>query len=138
MFDPEASIILDELRARLRAMDDGMLARWGASAAYMCTPEANLGAAPRQGVRRATPGSPGGMAKAPSEDFLENRCAPRNDPPPQLGMKLEPKRMVHKTGLTGIIMRAYNIDESQFTALAKTVFPFCATPTDQPGDKPQH
>jgi hypothetical protein len=35
-------------RARLLAMDDAMLARWGASAAYMCKPEANLGAQPRQ------------------------------------------------------------------------------------------
>ena len=48
MFDPVASLDLDELRARLRAMDDRMLKQWGKSAAYMCTPEANLGAPPRE------------------------------------------------------------------------------------------
>jgi hypothetical protein len=48
MFDPVASLNLDELRARLRVMDDGMLKVWGAAAARMCTPEANLGALPRE------------------------------------------------------------------------------------------
>ena len=48
MFDPDSPLDLDQLRARLRAMSDRMLAHWGASAAYMCTPEANFGAPPRQ------------------------------------------------------------------------------------------
>ena len=48
MFDPDSPLDLDQLRARLRARSDRMLAQWGASAAYMCTPEANFGAPPRQ------------------------------------------------------------------------------------------
>ena len=48
MFDPSTGIDLDELRARLRAMDDRMLRVWGAAAARMCTPEANLGAPARE------------------------------------------------------------------------------------------
>ena len=48
MFDPEASLNLDELRARLRVMDDRMLRVWGAAAARLCRPESNLGAPPRQ------------------------------------------------------------------------------------------
>jgi hypothetical protein len=47
MFDPATGIDLDELRARLRAMDDRMLKQWGKSAARMCSPAVNLGAAPR-------------------------------------------------------------------------------------------
>jgi hypothetical protein len=43
VFDPEALLNLEELRA----MDDGMLKRWGV-AAHMCTPEANLGGPPRE------------------------------------------------------------------------------------------
>jgi hypothetical protein len=38
MFDPSTGIDLDELRARLRAMDDRMLKQWGKSAARMCSP----------------------------------------------------------------------------------------------------
>ena len=67
MFDPEPAVDLDQLRARLRATNDGMPARWGASAAYMCTPEANLGAPPREVFVLATSGSTGGMATAASE-----------------------------------------------------------------------
>src|SRR5215472_15886891 len=44
MFDPEATIDLDALRARLRAMNDQMLRRWEEAAARLCRPEANLGA----------------------------------------------------------------------------------------------
>jgi hypothetical protein len=47
MFDLNSGLDLDRLRARLRAMDDRMLKRWGQSAAYMCSPSANLGAEPR-------------------------------------------------------------------------------------------
>ena len=47
MFDPDSPLDLDQLRARLHAMSDPALARWGAAAAYMCTPEANFGAPPR-------------------------------------------------------------------------------------------
>ena len=47
MFDPATGIDLDELRARLRAMDDRMLKHWGQSAAHMCSAVANLGAEPR-------------------------------------------------------------------------------------------
>jgi hypothetical protein len=48
MFDPEAPLNLDQLRARLRAMDDRMLKQWGAAAARLCSPESNRGAPPRQ------------------------------------------------------------------------------------------
>jgi hypothetical protein len=48
MFDPEASLNLDALRARLRAMNDQMLLRWGEAAARLCRPEANLGVPPRE------------------------------------------------------------------------------------------
>ena len=47
MFDPSTGINLDELRARLFAMDDRMLKHWGKSAARICSPEVNRGAAPR-------------------------------------------------------------------------------------------
>jgi hypothetical protein len=47
MFDPAIGIDLDELRARLHAMDDRMLKQWGKSAARMGSPAVNLGAAPR-------------------------------------------------------------------------------------------
>jgi hypothetical protein len=46
MFDPASRLDLDGLRVRLRGMDDRMLKRWGQSAAYMCSPSANLGAEP--------------------------------------------------------------------------------------------
>jgi hypothetical protein len=36
------------LRARLRRMSDRELRRFGKSARYMCSPEANLGKAPRR------------------------------------------------------------------------------------------
>jgi hypothetical protein len=47
MFDPEANLDLDRLRTRLAKMTDVELKRFGRSAAYMCTPQANLGAEPR-------------------------------------------------------------------------------------------
>jgi hypothetical protein len=48
MFDPEAPLDLDELRARLRAIDDRMLKRWGAAAARLCSPKSNRGDPPRE------------------------------------------------------------------------------------------
>ena len=50
MFDPEASLDLDALRARLLAMIDQMLLRWGEAAARLCRPEANLGAPRREAL----------------------------------------------------------------------------------------
>ena len=47
MLDPEANLDLDELRGRLVKMTDASLKSFGKSAAYMCTPGANLGAEPR-------------------------------------------------------------------------------------------
>jgi hypothetical protein len=47
MFDPEANLDLDQLRARLAKMTDVELRSFGQSAAYMCSPEANLGTKPR-------------------------------------------------------------------------------------------
>jgi hypothetical protein len=48
MFDPATGIDLDELRDRLRAMDDRMLKQWAQAAARLCSPESNRGAPPRQ------------------------------------------------------------------------------------------
>ena len=48
MFDPEASLDLDALRAHLRVMSDQMLLRWGEATARLCRPEANLGVPPRE------------------------------------------------------------------------------------------
>jgi hypothetical protein len=47
MFDPEANLDLDQLRTRLANMTDVELRSFGQSAAYMCSPEANLGTEPR-------------------------------------------------------------------------------------------
>jgi hypothetical protein len=47
MFDPEANLDLDQLRARLANMTDVELKQFGQSAAYMCSPEANMGTEPR-------------------------------------------------------------------------------------------
>ena len=47
MFDPEANLDLDQLRTRLAEMTDVGLRSLGESAAYMCSPEANLGTEPR-------------------------------------------------------------------------------------------
>ena len=44
----EHELDLEALRARLRRMGDRELLRFGKSARYMCTPEANLGKEPRQ------------------------------------------------------------------------------------------
>jgi hypothetical protein len=47
-FATERPLDLDTLRARLRAMDDEALARFGRAVAYLCKPEANHGKPPRQ------------------------------------------------------------------------------------------
>jgi len=44
----ENGLDLEALRARLRRMTDRELLRFGKSARYMCSPEANLGKQPRQ------------------------------------------------------------------------------------------
>jgi hypothetical protein len=44
----ENGLDLKALRARLRRMSDRDLLRFGKSARYMCSPEANLGKGPRQ------------------------------------------------------------------------------------------
>jgi hypothetical protein len=46
VFDPFTGINLDQLRARLAKMDDAELKRFGLAAAYVNTPEANLGGDP--------------------------------------------------------------------------------------------
>jgi hypothetical protein len=55
---------VNELRQRLRKMNDEALVRFGRSAAYLCTPEANHGKAPREAfvfqlAKRAQSGSAG-------------------------------------------------------------------------------
>ena len=47
-FAREAGLDLEQLRARLRAMDDEALRRQGKAAAFLCRPEANHGRAPRE------------------------------------------------------------------------------------------
>jgi hypothetical protein len=47
MFDPDANLDLDQLRDQLAKMTDVELRSFGKSAAYMCSPEANLGTEPR-------------------------------------------------------------------------------------------
>jgi hypothetical protein len=42
------TIDLDELRTRLRKMNDVELLRFGKAAKYMCSPQANLGKPPRR------------------------------------------------------------------------------------------
>ena len=44
----EHELDLEALRERLRRMSDRELLRFGKSARYMCSPEANLGKEPRQ------------------------------------------------------------------------------------------
>jgi uncharacterized protein YjiS (DUF1127 family) len=39
---------LEQLRARLGRLSDDALKKFGASARYMCSPEANMGKPPRQ------------------------------------------------------------------------------------------
>jgi hypothetical protein len=46
-FASDAAIDLDALRARLARMEDRELVAFGRAAAYMCSPEANLGKPPR-------------------------------------------------------------------------------------------
>jgi len=41
-------LYLEQLRQRLRKMNDAELLRFGQAAKYMCTPEANLGHPPRE------------------------------------------------------------------------------------------
>lgn len=43
-----AQVSEESVRARLQEMSDAQLKRFGAAAAYMCTPEANLGKPPRE------------------------------------------------------------------------------------------
>jgi hypothetical protein len=47
-FAGESAIDLDALRARLARMTDVTLERFGRAAAYMCSPEANMGQPPRE------------------------------------------------------------------------------------------
>jgi hypothetical protein len=47
VFDPSTGLDLEQLRTQLQNMSDAELERYGRSAAYMCTPEANLGGEPR-------------------------------------------------------------------------------------------
>jgi hypothetical protein len=47
VFDPTSGLDLDELRARLRAMDDAALERYGKAAAKMASPQSRWGGAPR-------------------------------------------------------------------------------------------
>ena len=47
-FAGENELDLEALRARLRRMSDRDLLRFGKSARYMCSPEANLGKEPRR------------------------------------------------------------------------------------------
>ena len=44
----ENELDLEALRTRLRRMSDKALLRFGKSARYMCSPEANLGKEPRK------------------------------------------------------------------------------------------
>ena len=44
----EKELDLEALRARLRRMNNDALLRFGKSARYMCSPEANLGKEPRK------------------------------------------------------------------------------------------
>ena len=44
----ENDLNVEALRVRLRRMSDRELLRFGKSARYMCSPEANLGKEPRQ------------------------------------------------------------------------------------------
>ena len=73
MFDPEAPLDLDPLRARLRDMDDRMLKQWGEAAARLCSPESNRGAPPREEFGGATSGSARGVAAEASEDDLTSK-----------------------------------------------------------------
>lgn len=43
----DETLNLDELRQRLRKMDDAALLRWGRAGVFMCSPEANFGHPPR-------------------------------------------------------------------------------------------
>jgi hypothetical protein len=47
-FAGESALDLDTLRARLARMNDLALERFGRAAAYMCSPEANMGKPPRE------------------------------------------------------------------------------------------
>ena len=68
----ENGLDLEALRSRLRRMTDRELLRFGKSARYMCSPEANLGKEPRQvfviqsGVRNPIKRSAERMASSPA------------------------------------------------------------------------
>jgi hypothetical protein len=47
-FAKEGAPDLEQLRARLRKMDNDQLVRFGRDARYMCSPKANMGKPPRQ------------------------------------------------------------------------------------------
>lgn len=47
-FSSEQPLDLEELRARLRKMNDAELRRFGRASRFMCSPEANFGKPPRE------------------------------------------------------------------------------------------
>ena len=47
-FASESALDLRALRSRLEAMDRAALVRFGQAAAYMCSPQANMGKQPRE------------------------------------------------------------------------------------------
>ena len=47
-FAGESALDLSALRSRLEAMDSAALVSFGQAAAYMCSPRANMGKAPRE------------------------------------------------------------------------------------------
>ena len=47
-FASESALDLRALRRRLEAMDRAALVRFGQAAAYMCSPQANMGKQPRE------------------------------------------------------------------------------------------
>jgi hypothetical protein len=47
-FASESALDLRALRSRLEAMDRAALVRFGQAAAYMCSPQANMGKEPRE------------------------------------------------------------------------------------------
>jgi len=47
-FASESAVDLNALRSRLEAMDNSALVRFGQAAAFMCSPQANMGKQPRE------------------------------------------------------------------------------------------
>jgi hypothetical protein len=79
-FSGEKLLDREQVRQRLQRMTDAQLRRWGASARYMCSPEANLGQPPRQNFvlqlgRRSRNGN-GGMGPARSKQWRSRRTRP--------------------------------------------------------------